>query len=643
MFQTNGGATQTSQGTVRRGGWCCIMGIGRTAILSASAFSSVVGCSGDFESASTPEDEAPSVEAFANAPASDAKRETERVRVFLDSRYDAKDRRHSFHTKFGETIDCIDFFAQPGVKELAAQGTPITELPAVLPPPDVPAELKDVLFTGTPDDEGQPRACPSNSVPILRVTRQQIRAAGGLDAFMGAHRQKIAPHLLDGGRVAPPPAVDWPSYAHVQQYYTGSDPVIAANATVNIQKPNVVASTNDTWWNGNGSVVHHSIMQVWLQDYRSSALQTIEAGTNVAPHLYGDRNVHFFIYASNDGYATGCYNNLDGKPSTCRPWVGWPGAALTPGMTLSSSTFYGAQAELKIQIYFYRGWNIQNAGTYPGSDFVGPMSGGSASAFSVGGEVFDETRSWYVPMGSGAEPHAIYTQAAYWKGPSDDGLSVIDINGISNTTSFGLPASDHPSEYGYLAYSDGRVYVGSEQKNFYNRNYGYEWSAIGDWAPGSYKAQCNYNAGIPLKGVAASGDGASSEAILCGDYMQAGVANQCYPRSFASGDNRASGYPEDWDPGYVKGECGYMEVASGIAQSASHQLNTILCCPQRNNADHVSCTVEKFESSNSPSYGSGPDWAVGFNKGVCPVGKAVVGISRKSTGAAHAILCCAAT
>ena len=89
----------------------------------------------------------------------------------------------------------------------------------------------------------------------------------------------------------------------------------------------------------------------------------------------------------------------------------------------------------------------------------------------------------------------------------------------------------------------------------------------------------------------------------------------------------------------MKGECGFQERVNGIAQSLSHVLNTILCCPD-SNPDHVSCEVEKFESSNSASYGAGPDWAVGYYKGVCPVGKIVMGISRKSTGAAHAILCC---
>jgi hypothetical protein len=609
------------------------------AVFCAATFCSssvlLLGCSGDLGSSSPAEDEAASTQELPGSGPGDAKREDERVRAFLDARYMAKDVHHSFHTKFGETIDCIDFFAQQGVKELAARGTPIKELPVPPAQPNIPPDLQDVFFTGTPDDEGKPRACPRGSVPILRVSAEQIRIAGGLDAFVDAHRYKVSPFKVEDGSEVAPPAPNLSNYGHVTQEYTGSDPVIAARATLNIAKPSVI---------GGAAVTNHAIMQAWLVDDRNGTTQTVEVGTNVAPTLYGNRNTHFFIFATSNNYGNGCYNNVSGKPSSCLTWVGYSGATLTPGMTLSTSTFNGTQRELQILLYYYRGaWNIDGAGYYPATNFTGPMASGSANRFLAGGEVYDVTQSWYVPMGSGADPRAGYGQAAYWNAPGDNGLSIIDLNGIFNTTSFGSPSSTRPSDY-FAINSDGRFLVGPELKRFFNQNYGFQWSAIGDWAPGNFKAQCHYNnAGVPLKGVAANPNGASSEAILCGDWIQSGIGNQCYARSFANGDNRGSFASGNWDPGYVKGECGYMEVATGIAQSTSHRLNTILCCPQRNNADHVSCTVENFGSSNSPSVGSGPDWAYGFYKGMCPVGKAVVGISRKSTGAAHALLCCAMT
>ncbi len=50
--------------------------------------------------------------------------EQDRIQAFLDARYTQRDVWHSFEAKSGQMIDCIDFFAQPRVKALAARGTP---------------------------------------------------------------------------------------------------------------------------------------------------------------------------------------------------------------------------------------------------------------------------------------------------------------------------------------------------------------------------------------------------------------------------------------------------------------------------------------------------------------------------------------
>jgi len=417
--------------------------------------------------------------------------------------------------------------------------------------------------------------------------------------------------------------------------------VTVGRARVNIQKPVVILPIN------------HSIMQTWLTDNRAGRFQTVETGVNVSVSLYGDHNPHFFIFATNNNYGNGCYNNNSSEgPGVCLAWIGAPGATLTPGMTLASSTFDSTQAELLLTTYYgfngygAVGWNILGAGIYPSGDFFGSMQS-SAEDFAVGGEVYDDSASWYVPMGSGAEPMAAYGQAAYWNAPgSTDGLAVINaVTHNWDTTSFNDAWSDRPDYYGAY-WKGGRYYVGPKSASFYSTNYGYQWSANGDWASGHYKAQCDYHdAGIPLKGVATRTDGSATESILCGDYVQFGSNAAQIPVDFSAGDNRREGDASwlpggDWDPGYVKGECGYQEVATGIAQTTGHKLDTILCGYAPGNPDRASCSVETFGSSNSASYGAGPDWALGLYKGVCPVGKAVVGISRKSTGAAHAILCC---
>ncbi|HEX4416897.1 MAG TPA: hypothetical protein VH165_03315, partial [Kofleriaceae bacterium] len=130
------------------------------------------------------------------------------VQRFLDQRYQAADVHHSFKTQAGETIDCVDFFAEPGVKAMAARGTPITaiphfELPAGLAgrlakpgaaPGMAPGTTADsVAFRGDLDDDGHARACPDGTVAELRITPEHIARAGGLDAFENAASHKGAP------------------------------------------------------------------------------------------------------------------------------------------------------------------------------------------------------------------------------------------------------------------------------------------------------------------------------------------------------------------------------------------------------------------------------------------------------------------
>src|SRR5262249_39789876 len=103
--------------------------------------------------------------------------EGERVQRFLDDRYKSSDIHHSFTTKFGEAIDCIDFMAQPGVKALVARGESIVRPSTPPQSPFVPTQLADVAFTGQPDQEGRPRACPDGSVPMLRISTSDIAKA----------------------------------------------------------------------------------------------------------------------------------------------------------------------------------------------------------------------------------------------------------------------------------------------------------------------------------------------------------------------------------------------------------------------------------------------------------------------------------
>ena len=123
--------------------------------------------------------------------------------------------------------------------------------------------------------------------------------------------------------------------------------------------------------------------------------------------------------------------------------------------------------------------------------------------------------------------------------------------------------------------------------------------------------------------------------------------SSCYARAFDPGNNQGSTGTPDWDYGYWKADCRNNEYVSGIAQSASGAVNTILCCPGGAMA-HAYCAAQIFYGQNSTAYATtqSADVDYGYYKGVCPNGQYVAGVSAVANsangvvGAPHAIWCC---
>jgi hypothetical protein len=267
--------------------------------------------------------------------------EAARVHAFLDARYKASDVRYSFRTKARQDIDCIDFFAQPGVRELAARGQPLTSIPK---PPPLPGEVLKRLsaakeraqtagprpedefsFHGQPDVNGKPEQCPEGSVAEVRITAEEIARAGGLDRYIQLWRHKKAPPPITCTQAQ---MCEYPTFAHVVGTLLSATPGIGYGITVmSIYGPNVPSTAGD-----------HSLSQFWLYSGSNTSVpgpctagsctsdcaQTIELGWDVDPVINpGDQNVpHLFLFSTNNGYENGCYNNVQGLPSTCVTWIG---------------------------------------------------------------------------------------------------------------------------------------------------------------------------------------------------------------------------------------------------------------------------------------------------------------------------------
>jgi len=375
--------------------------------------------------------------------------EAARVQAFLDARYKPSEVQHSFQTKLGDTIDCIDFFAQAGVKALAARGTPITKVPPSVARPQRP----NALFDGEPDENKNRRLCPAGTVAHVRITPEQIQRAGGLDAWLAGLRKGALPPAgseRHGLNNSAPPESGLPGYAHTLRNSTGNN-ITSGEAWLSIYTPRVPNAGD------------HSLMQTWTVTGSNSSKaatppstpavpcpancrQTVEAGWNVDPKIYLDNNPHFFIYATPDGYWSGCYNGSipanNGSVSTCPIWVGLS-SSFPPGLKLPSSVpgstqefqaqeLHVAVTRCSITSDCENGWEVSASvstdssssyspvGYYPDADFGTTF--GTAARFSVGGEVYEQAARpsdtlFTLPMGSGSVATAGYGQAAFVAAP----------------------------------------------------------------------------------------------------------------------------------------------------------------------------------------------------------------------------------
>jgi hypothetical protein len=342
--------------------------------------------------------------------------ETARIQAFLDSRYTAAEVKHTFKAKSGQTIDCVEFLDQPGAKELARRGTPVTEIPKALLERKRNqgagnARLSDNFFNGSLDEYGSPRECVGTTVPVLRITADEIVAAGGLDGYESRRRSRPSPvrpprpdpsHPVattpvsklgtsvipasplpstpstpEAQPVPPVPGYclefeteDLPNYAHVQQtaYAPESGYFSNATASFSIFQPNISSYTiND-----------HSLIEMWVYSGWgfnnpawgcSCTLSFADAGPTNPPCTedfefgwmvesgYLNNVPYFFTFATATGYNpdTSCYNGTqptDG--SGCPVWM--QEGVIMPGVsTLSPSSDMGGGPQY--QLYVDGSWS----------------------------------------------------------------------------------------------------------------------------------------------------------------------------------------------------------------------------------------------------------------------------------------------
>lgn len=317
----------------------------------------------------------------------------------------------------GDTIDCVLSHHQPAFDHAKLKGKK---------PLDPPERPKGHDTTGILPEEFQlwsmsGESCPEGTVPIRRTSEQDILRANSIGRFARKLRRPIRRDTTSNG------------HEHAVGYVTG-DQYYGAKASINVWAPRVA------------SQYEFSLSQMWvIAGSFNDDLNTIEAGWQVSPELYGDNYPRFFTYWTSDAYqATGCYNLL------CSGFVQTNnriaiGAAISP-----TSSYNGGQFDISLLIWKdpkHGNWWLEfGSGILVGywPSFLFTHLRNSASMVQFGGEVVNSRSGFHTTtqMGSGHFAGEGFGKASYFRN-----LQVVDWDNSLIPLSNLRVLADHPNCY----------------------------------------------------------------------------------------------------------------------------------------------------------------------------------------------------
>ncbi|KAL9676386.1 hypothetical protein QQ045_004600 [Rhodiola kirilowii] len=140
--------------------------------------------------------------------------------------------------------------------------------------------------------------CAQGTIPVRRTTRADVTRAKKVEHF-GMKKQKYQAAAPRFQPQSADPGFIQTGHEHAIAYVEDGR-FYGAKATMNVWKPHIQDSNE------------FSLSQIWvLGGTFDLDLNSIEAGWQVSPDMYGDNNTRLFTYWTGDTYqATGCYNLL---------------------------------------------------------------------------------------------------------------------------------------------------------------------------------------------------------------------------------------------------------------------------------------------------------------------------------------------
>ncbi|CAK9877175.1 unnamed protein product [Sphagnum jensenii] len=223
-----------------------------------------------------------------------------------------------------------------------------------------------------------------------------------------------------------------------------------------------------------------SLAQLWFlntglaypSSSSSSLLNTIEAGWQVYPELYGDDQARLFIYWTGDAYnQTGCYNLNQGCPAGSPGFVQVSNKVLIGGSISPTSTTDSTQYEFKLLVFkddssgnWWLQFNNEYVGYWPDALFNSLKDMGDLIQW--GGEILvsstssSSSNNISINMGSGDGSSLGYKKAAYQRNlqyvATDNTLhDVCNLQGMAEDPNCFSVTVRHSTQWGSYFYYGG--------------------------------------------------------------------------------------------------------------------------------------------------------------------------------------------
>jgi hypothetical protein len=325
----------------------------------------------------------------------------------------------SFAGPSGETIDCVDVYHQPSLRQKGLEGHVILFQPTTTPPAaptpeqagqqqqQQPSPQAAQQQAGARVEEQQPsqlftltgQTCPEKTAPMARLTMDTLKHFQTLDEFFQKQYRDIQ-NPTGGGSGS-----STHEYAHAARSVRNW----GAESNLNLWSPYVEKAGE------------FSLSQIWVVRGSGGDRETVETGWQVYRDLYGDWRAHLFIYFTPDNYGNGgCYN------LSCNGFVQVNNSVYIGGGFTSYSSEGGSQYVIKLLWYkdgneghWWLKYGDTWVGYYPRTLFDANGLRNEADRIDFGGEIVNtrtDNRHTRTDMGSGNWPYQGFGYAAYQHG-----------------------------------------------------------------------------------------------------------------------------------------------------------------------------------------------------------------------------------